>query len=187
LVRASLDRLLRDENGQSLMSGATMSYTTAPGTTKNREGKHIPLPAIAVEQPKDKAPTASVVLEFSRPTSRAYVQELIEREYRNERLTDRSANLTPIGDPVDGRYIRMKLDVSKNDAFSKVASSKPEDAAEKGRQLALLAQILDSAKRAFDAEPEPERLEVFDSQLAKETRTKAFWAVVASWIAILLY
>ena len=28
---------------------------------------------------------------------------------------------------------------------------------------------------------------MFDSQLASETRTKAFYAIVASWIAILLY
>ena len=187
LVRASLDRLLRDDNGQSLMAGATMTYATANGTTKNNEGKDIPLPAVAIERPKDKPATATVDLEFSRPTSRAYVQELIEREYRTERLAERNASLTPVGDAVDGRYTKMRLDISKNEAFSKLTSTKPEDAAEKGKQQALLAQILDSAKRSFDAAPEPERLEVFDSQLAQDTRTKAFYAIVASWIAILVY
>ena len=77
--------------------------------------------------------------------------------------------------------------MSKNQAFDKLASTKPEDAAEKNTQLGLLAKILDGTKRSFDATPEPERLEVFDSQLASETRTKAFYAIVASWIAILLY
>jgi len=187
LVRASLDRLLRDDNNKSIMSGATMSYAGGSGTTKNAEGKEIPLPAITIDQAKDKVPTASVVLDFTRPTSRAYVQELIEREYRTERLADKTASLTPASDPVEGRFTKMKLDIGKNEAFSKVSSTKPEDAQAKSRQLALLSQILDSVKRSFDATPEPERLEVFDSQLATDTRNKAFWAVVASWIAILLY
>jgi SecD/SecF fusion protein len=142
---------------------------------------------VVVSEQKDKARTATVALEFSRPTSRAFVQELIEREYRTERLAERTANLSPDSDPVDGRFTRMKLDVSKNPAFSKVASTDPADLAAKDAQLALLAQILDSVKRSFDATPEPERLEVFDSQLAKDTRSKAFYAILASWIAILLY
>ena len=133
LVRASLDRLLRDDKGQSLMAGATMSYAAA-GTTKNREGKEIPLPALTVDQPKDKAATVTVLLEFSRPTSRSYVQELLEREYRTERLAEKTANLTPVGDPVDGRFTKMKLDISKNEAFSKIASTKPDDAADKARR-----------------------------------------------------
>jgi SecD/SecF fusion protein len=112
---------------------------------------------------------------------------LIEREYRTERLAQQSANLTPDSDPVDGRFTRMKLDISKNEAFSKIASDKPEDAADKGKQLALLGQILDSVKRSFDAAPEPERLEVFDSQLAKDTRNKALVAIIISWVAIIVY
>jgi SecD/SecF fusion protein len=186
LVRATLDRLLRDENGNSLMAGATMTYATAPGTTKSREGREIPLPAVVVGDQKGN-PTATVTLEFSKPTSRAFVQGLIEREYTAERLAHRSASLTPDSDPVDGRYTRIKLDVSKNEAFSKIASSKPEDAADKARQLALLGQILDSVKRSFDAAPEPERLEVFDSQLAKDTRNKALVAILISWVAIIVY
>src|SRR5262249_9953074 len=35
--------------------------------------------------------------------------------------------------------------------------------------------------------PEPERLEVFDSTLAAETRTKASFAILVSWVAIILY
>ena len=50
-----------------------------------------------------------------------------------------------------------------------------------------MAQILDGAKRSFDAAPEPERLEVFDSQLAAETRTSALRAILLSWLAIMLY
>src|SRR5204863_7414779 len=40
---------------------------------------------------------------------------------------------------------------------------------------------------AFEARPQPERLENFDSQLANETRYRAMWAILASWVAILVY
>src|SRR5262249_60725768 len=59
LVRASLDRLLRDEGGKSLMAGATM--------------------ATAIDGPR-------ATLTFSHPTSPAYLQELLTREFRKEGL-----------------------------------------------------------------------------------------------------
>lgn len=40
---------------------------------------------------------------------------------------------------------------------------------------------------AFEARPQPERLENFDSQLANETRYRAMWAILASWVAIMVY
>ena len=68
------------------MAGASMNYATATGTTKSREGKDVPAPRRGRCRSKDKGRTATVTLEFSKPTSRAFVQELIEREYRTERL-----------------------------------------------------------------------------------------------------
>src|SRR5262249_47264107 len=50
-----------------------------------------------------------------------------------------------------------------------------------------LQRVLQETKTAFETRPEPIRLEVFDSQLASETRSKALFAILASWIAILLY
>ena len=44
-----------------------------------------------------------------------------------------------------------------------------------------------TARTAFEARPQPERLENFDSQLADETRFRAMCAILASWAAILLY
>src|SRR6185437_12604972 len=55
------------------------------------------------------------------------------------------------------------------------------------RQLQTLQNILDKTQREFDSRPVPERLEVFDSQLAAETRARAFYAIFFSWIAIMLY
>jgi SecD/SecF fusion protein len=50
-----------------------------------------------------------------------------------------------------------------------------------------LDTVLKNVGTSFQQRPQPERLENFDSQLAKETQTRALIAIVASWIAILLY
>ena len=249
LVRASLDRLLRDQDGKSLMAGAVMSFPETKIKAKGADGKEqdrtVPIvtqwfkltdqsvaglrsanvPEAVVmkldslknkdlsqielvqelgklltpEENKQFQPQilkqatitgmAVVELEFSKPTSRSYVQELLEREFHTVLRQDLSVDLFMIsgmGEPVEGRYSRMKLDVSRNPAFDQLASAAP-DLPKKIEQLGYLQQILDSTKRSFDSTPEPERLEVFDSQLASETRVKALIAILASWAAILLY
>jgi SecD/SecF fusion protein len=52
---------------------------------------------------------------------------------------------------------------------------------------AKLQSALKATQAAFAAMPQPERLENFDSQLAKETQKRALYAILASWAAILLY
>src|SRR5205823_14808880 len=46
---------------------------------------------------------------------------------------------------------------------------------------------LSSTQAEFKERPQPDRLETFDSQLAAETQTRAMYAILASWAAILLY
>lgn len=164
LVRVSLDRLLRDDEGRSLLAGATMTFRV--------EG-------------------AGAVLNFSRPTSLAYVRDLLRREFATALRQDVGADsftLTGLGaEPGSkGPFEAMRLDVSRNPAFAALAADKPDPAAHKDA-LATFTALLESTRQAFDAAPEPERLEVFDSQLASETRAKAFYAILASWIAILLF
>jgi SecD/SecF fusion protein len=157
LVRATLDRLLRDKDNKSLMAGATL---------------------------ETKITGAVAELTFSKPTSKSYMQELLDREFKkiSAESGNESFKLDPIGDPVDGRFTKMKLDVAGNPTFGSLAGPKPDP-----EQAKAFASILAETKQAFDAAPEPERLEVFDSQLAKETRTKALVAIGLSWIAILVY
>jgi SecD/SecF fusion protein len=50
-----------------------------------------------------------------------------------------------------------------------------------------LDAILAALKKQYAENPQPERLENFDSHLARETQGRALWAIVASWGAILLY
>jgi SecD/SecF fusion protein len=183
LVRASLDRLLRDQNGVTLMYGATMTFPETRVKVKGADGKEQ-------DQAVPVTAGASVELDFSQPTSRGFVQELLDREFRNVLRQDQSGfeqfTLSGVGEPKDGRFTKMKLDVSRNAAFDLLAAPMP-DAAKRNEQLATLQQILEGTRRAFNANPEPLRLEVFDSQLAKDTRTKALFAIGASWLAILLY
>jgi SecD/SecF fusion protein len=114
------------------------------------------------------------------------------------RLTLTGDEATKIGD----RFTRMRLSLADNPAFSelKAIPPLPEQAEQRqtrlqqlatnpavAEQLVELARVLERTRIAFNASPEPERLEVFDSQLASEIRTKAFYAILASWIAVLLY
>ncbi len=50
-----------------------------------------------------------------------------------------------------------------------------------------LDAILAAAAERLGSTPQPERLENFDKQLAESTQTRAMYAILASWIAILLY
>src|SRR5262249_41037208 len=139
----------RDDPGNPLMFGATMTYATA----KDAQGNAIPV-----------ATNGAVELQFSKPTSRAYIQELLEREFRTALrvpVTGETFTLTGVGEPVEGRFAKMKLDVSKNEAFSQLVAAK-SDPAQLQSQLGLLGLVLEGTRRSFDAAPEPERLEVFD-------------------------
>src|SRR5439155_21823452 len=69
----------------------------------------------------------------------------------------------------EGRYARMQL---------QMVETAPAD---------KLAAALAATQREFEARPQPDRLETFDSQLAAETQTRAMYAIIASWGAILLY
>ena len=165
LVQASLDRLMRADDGKTLLDTATMT----PGPVDN----------------------ATVELTFSKPTSLAFTTELFSREFKKQLAADTGTDtfaLTGVGEPVDGRFTQMRLDVSRNPTLDKLkVPPTPANAKEREAQLQALRAVVAGAKQAFDSTPEPERLEVFDSQLASETRTKAFLAIAASWIAILLY
>ncbi|AMV23833.1 bifunctional preprotein translocase subunit SecD/SecF [Gemmata sp. SH-PL17] len=184
IVQLTLDRLLRAKD-VSIMDGATMSYPEEEVELEiEKDGKKV--------KEKQRVPVVAngvITLTFDKPTSRNFTQELFDIEFRKQ-SSDRTDTftLTGVGEAVEGRYTQMKLDVSKNPALSLLAApAAPETAAKRGTQLLSLKKVLAGAKQAFDSTPEPERLEVFDSQLASDTREKALIAITLSWIAILLY
>ncbi len=125
-------------------------------------------------QPKEK----TAVLDFKDPTtgkpafaSRAQVSMLLARQFEHEgqKTAAQQFVLEGLGKEEDGRFQWMQLSFLQ-----------PLD-----------RPVLDGALKAtqgdFAARPQPERLEVFDGQLAKETQLRALYAILASWGAILLY
>src|SRR5262249_52537182 len=57
----------------------------------------------------------------------------------------------------------------------------------KSEEVSKIRDALRKTQGDFADRPQPERLEIFDSQLAAETRLRAMYAVLLSWGAILLY
>ncbi len=177
LVQVALDRLLR-EGKESLMAGATMKVVIKG-----------PVAELTFEEPKPpgEAKAGEKDEKNLKPTSLGYVRELLDREFQKigAAAGSESFKLDPVGDPKDGRYAKMTIDVSKSPTFGKLTA--PDTDPEKKAQVEAFQKILTETQKAFEAAPEPERLEVFDSQLASETRVAALRAIVLSWLAILLY
>ncbi|HLJ97789.1 MAG TPA: protein translocase subunit SecD [Gemmataceae bacterium] len=117
--------------------------------------------------PSKKAAT----LNFTDFASPAQMKMLIDRELRAQDLASLQAQstLNGMGEEKDGRYKQMRFELSEPVAGNK------------------LDTVLKRAQEEAAARPQPERLEVFDSQLAQDTQLRAMYAILASWAAILLY
>jgi SecD/SecF fusion protein len=170
LVQASLDRLLRDEKGEQLLSAANITGVQING------------------------PVATVTVD--RPASPGYLKRYIERELK---LAGRYPTTTgiPQAETQTGRYTTIRVDVSQNPEFRALKdTSNPLGAVvgtavtarpEAAKDEAAFAGVLAAAEKAFEARPVPDRLETFDPTLAADTRNKALAAIVVSWMAILAY
>jgi SecD/SecF fusion protein len=77
----------------------------------------------------------------------------------------------------DEHYAELTIKVNPNELSS----------AERSKAASAFTAVLDGVKKAFDEAPQPERLENFDKQLAASTQERAMYAILASWVAILLY
>jgi SecD/SecF fusion protein len=186
LVQASLDRLLRDDGGEQLLTAATITDVQVNG------------------------PVATVTVD--RPASPGYLKRFVERELK---LAGRyptiggapAVNVTGVpteGNPdvaqqesQTGRFTTIRVDVSQNPEFKALKdTSAPLGAvvgtavtarAEAVREEQAFAGVLAAAEKAFEARPIPDRLETFDPTLAADTRNKALYAIFASWLAIMGY
>jgi SecD/SecF fusion protein len=166
LVQVTLDRLLREERTDP-QTGQKQWVSVQKGTKLNRYQVE------AREQAGRKALEA--VLFFSDPASPAQVKLLLERVlHTTGGIQDQQpAEIRGEGESKEGRFQQMRVILAES-----VANRMTE---------AKLKQVLDKLKEEFDARPQPERLENFDSNLAAETQQRAMYAILASWVAILLY
>jgi SecD/SecF fusion protein len=160
LVQASINRLLElhtDANGQPLPKPILL------------------LKRIEMENPQIDKTGQTVDLAFKDPAgleevyaSPGQVAMLLDREFKKKGITQQP-EVVGVGRSVDGRYQKMQLKLREPVA------------------KATLADALKSLQTEFQLRPQPDRLETFDSQLAAETQTRAMYAILASWGAILLY
>jgi protein-export membrane protein SecD/preprotein translocase SecF subunit len=106
---------------------------------------------------------------FASPTE---VHTLLSREFRAIPSLDslvQQFTLEGVGKQENGKFETMHLQLAQ-----KVERKD-------------LATALTSLQKQFSDRPTPERLENFDSALAAETQQRAFYAILASWAAILLF
>jgi len=186
LVQVTLDRLLRDEKDVSLLKKIEL----VNAYVQTKDGKWVSLNSLAdpVKQMKD---ARSAVLSFSDFASPGQMKSLLEAEFRKldpkdlqpielVGVTSDDTSLKELLDTMpdkkfekEGRYKLMKLTVNESAAPLVPANE--------------LKNILLTTKAAFEARPQPERLENFDSQLAAKTQESAMKAIALSWAAILIY
>ncbi len=157
LVEASINRLFVDDQGNDLL-------------VKNQ---------ITKVEPQD----GEYLLTFEKPVSKSTIMTLFEREFQ-ARLGDQYAAadvfdvIEPPDEPaVEGRYEHLRLKIKKdaNEGIQNLVAAKE------------VPLVIESAKKEFASRPQPERLETFDGTLASETRSRALYAILASWVALLLY
>ena len=164
LVQAILDRLLR-KNNKPLMTRTIMKVDNFD---ENRIATHF---RFFKEDGKEE------------PASPSYVRTLLTRHLApvfggKEKIPE--YDLIGEGVPVDLKYKVM--------AFSfKPEVDKKYNLTAKRKDIEKAVMGPEGTQKEFADRPQPERLEVFDSQLASETRYRALWAIIASWGAILLY
>jgi len=101
--------------------------------------------------------------------SRGQVDRLLGEAFKEQKLDVKQSRLEEAGDSREGRFARMTLVV--NDPVPKAG----------------LEKAVAIASRELQESPQPERLENFDRQLAANTQQRALYAILASWVAILLY
>lgn len=115
-----------------------------------------------------------VTLEFKEGASPAYLKSFLERQFKQNGFGEQAFDLRGEGRSENSRYKTMTLEITTA-AFDPV------------RDRAKLDQILQQTTNDFADRPQPERLEKFDAQIAAETSGRALYAILASWLVIMLF
>lgn len=157
LVEAAISRLLRE---------------TLP------DGRVV---ALAVNRVTEARPEGDgYLLTFEQPTTKSSVKTVFERWFQKQMTDQASASeaidVIEMGEGQEGRYRQMRLKINReNPSIQELVKAN------------RLEQVVHDAVADIGTKPQPERLETFDGTLASETRSRALYAIVASWVAILLY
>jgi SecD/SecF fusion protein len=122
-------------------------------------------------------PARTAVLRFTdaegnpADASPSRVTALLAQELRQQGLRDMTRELSVKGKGGENEGLYQEMEVTLPEAVDR----------------AKFQKALEGLQTQFADTPQPERLEIFDSQLAQETQRRALIAILASWGAILLY
>ena len=210
IVQAVLDRLLRGDTGESLVASTDMSYPTRRESVngKDEEAAAVTGPAVELSFDRFTSPNQlrSVLAAQFRNASADDGQTSFDlvpvgegdaKRYKTLRLdVSKNAKFAALRQKAEadaaaaaalaGGPGRAAIIGSAALAATPPAIAAP-NAADVTAQVRTLQDILKRTEQTVETRPEPERLEVFDSQLASETRMKALSAILASWAVILVY
>jgi SecD/SecF fusion protein len=161
VVSAILDRLLREEN----KSGQSESLLHQVKMTEVDDARL-----------SEKKPVA--LFKFDDYASPSYAKMLFDRELKRHFAVDESTGRLEVryelvgeGNVQAGKFKILKV------TFEPLTPAQSEK----------VKVALRDARESFNQRPQPERLENFDSELAADTRLRAMGAIVASWLAAILY
>jgi len=202
LVQVILDRLLRDAEGKPLLLTTKLTEIRVNG----------PVAELSFDRPTAPGYLRKFLLRELRLANR---MPLVGSNTAVEVTGVASGDPEEIREQIQsGRYSKIRVSVANNSEFRYLASApqpqlrdipvaaavgavsfatdlRSEEeivATERAAEdAAAFRRILDSAVAGLTARPLPDRLETFDPALAAETRNRAFYAIMGSWVAILVY
>jgi SecD/SecF fusion protein len=97
------------------------------------------------------------------------VNALLLEAFKERGIPSPQIRVDPIGASKAERYAKMRVEADTSISNTDFVA------------------VLNKVKDEFALQPQPDRLEVFNGQLARDTQQRALWAILASWVAILLY
>jgi SecD/SecF fusion protein len=195
LVQAMLDRLLRDDAGEPLMDlpkltkWETLDATATLTFSKPASVSYVQSLLVRIFKIKGREPNSGPSFTLAPVRSAADTPERKQEDATSKfaRMTlDVSANteFAALKEAIEGHRLMSRPPVmAALGAFAPAVQYAPK--ADDDR--AALDAILTELAAAVESRPVPDRLETFDAALAQETQSRALFAIIASWIAILLY
>ncbi|MBX3398267.1 MAG: protein translocase subunit SecD [Gemmataceae bacterium] len=198
LVQAMLDRLLRDDKGEPLMDlpklekWETRDMTATLTFTKPASVSYVQSLLNRIFAVKNRKPNAGATFALAPVRSAADTPERAREDATSKYTTmtlDISANteFAALKDAVEVENLVGRF--SNQAAVGSIIGAVPflKKTNEEVKDRAALDDILTELASAVESRPVPDRLETFDAALARETQSRALFAIIASWIAILLY
>lgn len=195
VVQAVLDRLFRNEQGEPLMDlpkltkWETLDETVTLTFSKPASVSYVQSLLKRIFKIKGREPNAGASFTLLPVRSPADTPERAQED-----ATSKFAKMT-LDVSVNSEFAALKEAIENEKVLARpdvmaavgVLGTATVDAPKAETDRKALDAILTELAVAVESRPVPDRLETFDAALAQETQNRALFAILASWIAILLY